>query len=63
MGEREEGKGGIPSSNLSSAHLPVRWGRFPLGVSFERAKETKTRLGLSPLSTPLGGTRLGMRQV
>ena len=54
MGEREEGKGGIPSSNLSSAHLPVRRGRSPLGVSFERAKETKTRLGRSPLSTPLG---------
>ena len=31
------------------------WGtRSPLGVSFERAKETKTRLGRSPLSTPLG---------
>ena len=34
-------------------HLPVLRGRSPLGVSFERAKETKTRLGRSPLSTPL----------
>ena len=34
--------------------LPAWRGRFPLGVSFERAKETKTRLGRSPLSTPLG---------
>ena len=34
--------------------LPAWWGRSPLGVSFERAKETKTRLGRSPLSTPLG---------
>ena len=33
---------------------PAWWGRSPLGVSFERAKETKTRLGRSPLSTPLG---------
>ena len=30
------------------------WGtRFPLGVPFARAKGTKTRLGRSPLSTPL----------
>ena len=34
--------------------LPAWRGRSPLGVSFERAKETKTRLGRSPLSTPLG---------
>ena len=34
--------------------MPAWWGRFPLGVSFERAKETKTRLGRSPLSTPPG---------
>ena len=27
--------------------LPAWWGRSPLGVSFERAKETKTRLGRS----------------
>ena len=43
--------------NALTAHgsgLPAWWGRSPLGVSFERAKETKTRLGLSPLSTPLG---------
>ena len=38
---------------FSSMHLPVLRGRSPLGVSFERAKETKTRLGRSPLSTPL----------
>ena len=34
--------------------MPAGWGRFPLGVSFERAKETKTRLGRSPLRTSLG---------
>ena len=34
--------------------LPAWRGRFPLGVSFERAKETKTRLGRSPLRTSLG---------
>ena len=34
--------------------MPAWWGRSPLGVSFERAKETKTRLGRSPLRTPLG---------
>ena len=34
--------------------MPAWWGRFPLGVSFERAKETKTRLGRSPLRTSLG---------
>ena len=39
---------------LSGSGLPAWWGRFPLGVSFDRAKETKTRLGRPPLSTPLG---------
>ena len=34
--------------------LPAWWGRFPLGVPFERAKGTKTRLGRSPLRTSLG---------
>ena len=34
--------------------LPAWWGRFPLGVSFARSKETKTRLGRSPLRTSLG---------
>ena len=34
--------------------LPAWRGRFPLRVSFERAKETKTRLGRSPLRTSLG---------
>ena len=45
-----------PLSQVSDvAVLPWRGEtRFPLGVSFERAKETKTRLGRSPLSTPLG---------
>ena len=39
----------------SGSFRPARRGtRSPLGVSFERAKETKTRLGLSPLSTPPG---------
>ena len=42
--------------------MPAWWGRYPLGVSFERAKETKTRLGRSPLSTPLG-YEAGVRQV
>ncbi len=41
------------SSKQHSSGFPARWGRYPLGVSFERAKETKTRLGRSPLSTPL----------
>ena len=41
-------------SFLSCTGLPAWWGRFPLGVSFERAKETKTRLGRSPLRTSLG---------
>ena len=39
---------------LPFSGLPAWWGRSPLGVSFERAKETKTRLGRSPLRTPLG---------
>ena len=34
--------------------LPAWWGRSPLGVPFERAKGTKTRLGRSPLRTSLG---------
>ena len=34
--------------------LPAWWGRFPLGVPFDRAKGTKTRLGRSPLRTSLG---------
>ena len=42
------------SSKQHSSGFPARWGRYPLGVSFERAKETKTRLGRSPLRTPLG---------
>ena len=53
-------KKGVPSGEGNpvfpwmGAGLPAWWGRYPLGVSFERAKETKTRLGRSPLSTPLG---------
>ena len=39
---------------LSGSGLPAWWGRFPLGVSFDRAKETKTRLGRSPLRTSPG---------
>ena len=42
--------------NALTAHgsgLPAWWGRFPLGVPFERAKGTKTRLGRSPLRTSL----------
>ena len=34
--------------------LPAWWGRSPLGVTFVRAKVTKTRPGRSPLGTPLG---------
>ena len=34
--------------------LPAWRGRFPLGVPFDRAKGTKTRLGRSPLRTSLG---------
>ena len=41
-------------STVPVSGLPAWWGRYPLGVSFERAKETKTRLGRSPLRTPLG---------
>ena len=44
----------VRPSLCSVSGLPAWWGRFPLGVSFERAKETKTRLGRSPLRTPLG---------
>ena len=42
------------SSMVPDAGLPAWWGRFPLGVPFARSKGTKTRLGRSPLSTPLG---------
>ena len=41
-------------SNFSGAGLPAWRGRCPLGVPFERAKGTKTRLGRSPLRTPPG---------
>ena len=44
-------KGGRRTTQGSG--LPAWRGRFPLGVSFERAKETKTRLGRSPLRTSL----------
>ena len=44
----------FPCKGFLGVGLPAWRGRFPLGVSFERAKETKTRLGRSPLSTPLG---------
>ena len=46
--------GGIDRLTIHVSGLPAWWGRFPLGVSFERAKETKTRLGRSPLRTTLG---------
>ena len=46
--------GGIDRLPIHVSGLPAWWGRFPLGVSFERAKETKTRLGRSPLRTSLG---------
>ena len=42
------------SSKRPRSGLPAWWGRFPLGVPFERAKGTKTRLGRSPLRTSLG---------
>ena len=42
------------SSKRPSSGLPAWWGRFPLGVPFARSKGTKTRLGRSPLRTPLG---------
>ena len=42
------------SSKGPGSGLPAWWGRSPLGVPFERAKGTKTRLGRSPLRTPLG---------
>ena len=38
----------------SGANLRPWQGRSPLGVPFERTKGTKTRLGRSPLRTPLG---------
>ena len=47
------GKEGLSLYGFPGFGLPAG-GRSPLGVSFERAKETKTRLGRSPLSTPLG---------
>ena len=46
-------KGGVRLTTQGSG-LPAWRGRFPLGVSFGRAKETKTRLGRSPLRTSLG---------
>ena len=48
--------GGIVLLNIlvHSSCLPAWWGRFPLGVPFARSKGTKTRLGRSPLRTPLG---------
>ena len=46
--------GGIDRLTIHVSGLPAWWGRYPLGVSFERAKETKTRLGRSPLRTSLG---------
>ncbi len=42
------------SSKRPRSGLPAWWGRYPLGVPFERAKGTKTRLGRSPLRTSLG---------
>ena len=42
---------GLSFYRISASGLPAWWGRSPLGVSFERAKETKTRLGRSPLRT------------
>ena len=46
------------SSKQHSSGFPARWGRYPLGVSFERAKETKTRLGRSRRREP-GYRQLG----
>ena len=45
---------GIDRLHSLVSGLPAWRGRYPLGVSFERAKETKTRLGRSPLRTSLG---------
>ena len=45
-------------SDLSGETHRYRWGRSPLGVPFERAKGTKTRLGRSPLRTSLGSIAL-----
>ena len=41
------------SSERPDSGLPAWWGRSPLGVPFDRAKGTKTRLGRSPLRTSL----------
>ena len=46
--------GGIVRLTAPVSGLPAWWGRCPLGVPFERAKGTKTRLGRSPLRTSLG---------
>ena len=46
-------EGGVRLTTQGSG-LPAWRGRFPLGVPFERAKGTKTRLGRSPLRTSLG---------
>ena len=40
--------GGIVRLTAPVSGLPAWWGRCPLGVPFERAKGTKTRLGRSP---------------
>ena len=45
---------GLIFSNVSGSSLPAWRGRSPLGVPFDRAKGTKTRLGRSPLRTSLG---------
>ena len=47
-------KGGGVGLTAHGSGLPAWWGRYPLGVPFERAKGTKTRLGRSPLRTSLG---------
>ena len=47
-------KGGGVGLTAHGSGLPAWWGRSPLGVSFERAKGTKTHLGRSPLRTSLG---------
>ena len=46
--------GGIVRLTAPVSGLPAWWGRCPLGVPFERAKGTKTRLGRSPLRTSPG---------
>ena len=45
---------GVDRLTVPVSGLPAWRGRYPLGVSFGRAKETKTRLGRSPLRTSLG---------